>query len=170
MSTSPDTFLAGVVSRKAAAELVAALPAGEVVLAGSAPADVFLVKGVASPADLSQGTALAGADGEAARKALAALGWDVSVFALCVRQGEQALESESLALAMEAVDPDLVVALDDVAAAAVAEALGIASLHFGDPVRVAGRLVLAVDGLEASLSDDARKRRVWAQLKNVQRD
>jgi hypothetical protein len=158
------------VSRKAASELAAALSESPVLTTGSAPADVFIAKGTASPLDLSRAEALAGEDGVAVRKALAALGWDTSLFGLCVSAGETALEPASLALAIEAVDPDLVIAVDETAALSVAAALGADPLVFGTPRQIQGRSVLAVDGLEDSLADDARKRRVWQQLKSVQRD
>ncbi|MBN2405620.1 MAG: hypothetical protein JXE06_08570 [Coriobacteriia bacterium] len=157
-------------SRKTAAESSTALPGMRVAAYGSAPAEVVLLKGEAGAADLSAGRVLAGEDAEAAHKALSALGWDASVFAICSRQPDGALSPDSIKLMVEAVDPDLVVALDDVAAVDLAEAFGLNGLGFGKPERVAGRVILAVDGLEASLSDEKRKRRVWSQLKSIRRE
>ncbi|MDO9557926.1 MAG: hypothetical protein Q7J82_10200 [Coriobacteriia bacterium] len=170
MTDAAAARLARLVSQKTEAELRAVLPAGRVAPTGTAPADVLLIKGVAGAQDVSLGTALAGEDGEAAHKALSALGWDTSSFAICTREGETVvLGPESLAVVVEAVDPDLVLALDGVAAADVGTALGIETLRAGEPVRVAGRIVLAIDGLEASLVDEDGKLRVWRQLKSVRR-
>ncbi len=170
MSRPSRTSLSDAVSRKTAAELATALPDMRVAAYGSAPAEVLLLKGEAGAADLPAGRVLAGEDAEAARKALSALGWDAPVFAVCTRQPDGPLSPDSIRLMVEAVDPDLVVALDDGAAVDLAQALGLAGLGFGNPVRVAGRVILAVDGLEASLSDEQRKRRVWSQLKSIRRE
>ena len=62
--------------------------------------------------------------------------------------------------------PRLAVALDAVAAHDLAAAAGLESLPFGKPSWW-GRTLLAVDGLEASLTDAARKRRVWSQFKGL---
>ena len=40
-------------------------------------------------------------------------------------------------------------------------------LSFGVPAHVRGRVLLAVDGLEASLADEARKKRVWEQFRGL---
>ena len=48
-----------------------------------------------------------------------------------------------------------------------AEAAGLPALLFGDPVVLNGRTLLAVDGLEESLDDPARKRRVWQHFQSL---
>ena len=169
MSDEGRGILAEKIARKAAAEIAAAWPGSVVAPSGCAPADVLLVKGEASEGDLATGLALGGQDGEAARKALSALGWSAEPFAVCTRPGDMTLAAASLVSLIEAVDPDLIVAVDRIASIDVATALGIEQLEFGTVLRVAGRSVLAIDGLEASLSDEDRKRRVWSQLKGIQR-
>jgi hypothetical protein len=135
---------------------------------GALLAEVALVKGVAGPAEASGGCALSGADGEAASKALVALGWDDrAVFRTLSRPQPDVppvRRAQRLRLQIEAVDPALVLALDPEAAADVAEAFGIARLSPGKETRVLGRRIVAVDGLEASLSEPARKPKVWRQL------
>lgn len=169
MSAESASALARAVSRKAAAELADVLPRSRVSPSGSAPADVLVLKGDADPLDIEKGSALAGEDGEALCKALDALGWGGPPYALCLRDADPALSAESLALVVEAVDPDLVIALDGHAASDIAAALGV-TLIAGEPAHVRGRLVLAIDDFVASLGDEVKKRRVWSQLKSVRRD
>jgi len=155
------------------AELAAAdklLPGSDAVLStGARFAAVVVVKGLPGPAEASGKPAMSGADGEAVRKALGALGWDTdSLFYVLSRPGlstDAPRRAARLRLQIEAVDPELVLAVDSDAAADVAEAVGTERLGFGAVQRVGGRRILACDGLEASLSDAARKRRVWSQLK-----
>jgi hypothetical protein len=58
----------------------------------------------------------------------------------------------------------LAVALDAHAAEDLGLAFGV-KMAFGEPVMQQGRTLLAVDGLEASLDDPARKACVWRQFK-----
>lgn len=160
---------------RAAAELAASntmIPGADAVAPrGNVFAQVVVVKGLAGPAEATGGAALSGPDGEAALKALTALGWDPDdVFFTLSRPvtGSDGVEvAQRLRLQIESVDPELVVALDAEAAADVAAALGIVPFAFGEIVLVEGRRVMACDGLEASLTDVKRKQRVWAQLKNA---
>jgi hypothetical protein len=135
---------------------------------GSLFAAVAVVKGLPGPAEATGGAALSGADGEAARKALVALGWEAGAIFATLSRSEPGLAPERradrLRLQIEAVDPALVLALDAEAAGDIAEAFGIAQPAFGAEARVLGRRIVAVDGLEASLADPARKKRVWTQL------
>lgn len=158
---------------KVRAELEAAdalMPGAETVAwAGSPWASLAAVKGSPGAADLAHGTALAGADGEALRKALSALGRDPEdVFLVCSRpSGDEApgAGARRLRLQIEAVDPEAVVALDASAADDLVAAFCIDPLRPGRPERVLGRTLLFVDGLERSLAEPGRKRRVWQQLK-----
>ncbi len=180
MTDKPDTareFSADVIrgqhEARVKAELAAAdkrLPGSDSVgSAGAHFATIFVVKGLPGPAEASGKPAMSGADGEAARKALGALGWEPdSVFYTLSRPGSNTdapRRTARLQLQIETVDPEFVLAVDTDAAADVAEALGIERLVLGTVVRAGGRRVLACDGLEASLGDTARKRRVWSQLK-----
>ncbi|MDO8879440.1 MAG: hypothetical protein Q7W44_01350 [Coriobacteriia bacterium] len=155
---------------KAAAEIASAenlIPGDSIVRAsGDELADVVLLKGESGPADVEHLRALAGADGEAADKALDALGMPQGRFRVCTRVGDAdvAARLERLRLIIEAVDPRTVVALDPAAASDIAQAYGAPALTPGVPTTVGGRRVLALDGLEASLADATLKRRVWRQL------
>ena len=132
---------------------------------------VMLAKGEPGDADIEAGEALAGPDGDAARSALEALGIATDgILALVTRPAaltEPTVAAARLARYIEAADPSLVIALDATAAADLAEAAGLSGLPFGEPARVSGRTVLAADGLEASLTDDARKKRVWAHFRSL---
>ncbi|HEY3318041.1 MAG TPA: hypothetical protein VGK50_06430 [Coriobacteriia bacterium] len=159
---------------KAQAEQQAAdalVPGIRVLASGEATARVLLVKGDPGEADLAAGEALAGPDGDAALAALAALGvGTASVLALVTRPapGTSADAAvERLARYLESADPAVAVALDGVAAGDLAAAAGLAGLPFGSSVLAHGRVLLAVDGLEASLADEARKKRVWAQFRGL---
>ena len=136
---------------------------------GALLAQVVVVKGLAGPAEASGKPALSGPDGEAAVKALTALGHDPeSVFFTLSRpvsDGDDERFAARMRLQLESVDPELVVAVDAEAARDVAAALGMQPFAFGEMVRIDGRRVVACDNLEASLSDPKRKQRVWAQLK-----
>jgi hypothetical protein len=143
--------------------------APEVRRSGDVLGRVLLVKGEPGEADLAAGEALAGADGEAARSALDALGVDTaSILAIVsrpVRGATPVLAAARVARYVEAADPELVVALDDVAQDDLQRAFGLKVLPFGEPLTLRGRVLLAVDGLETSLADEARKKRVWAQFR-----
>jgi hypothetical protein len=138
--------------------------------AGEMLASVVLVKGVADAAERAGRRALTGADGEAAGKALQALGFDEGdAWAVVSRPAEAPAEARArrLELIVEAVDPRLVVALDDEAAEDLAAAFGLRALPLGQPVVARGRTLGAVGGLAASLGDPAAKARVWARFKAV---
>ena len=155
---------------KAEAEIAAAdalVPgSGRIRSVGDTLAEIVLVKGLPGPEDRSAERALAGADGDAADKALDALGLPPERFAVCSRPSRSSagVRAERLALIIEAVDPSIVVALDPQASSDVALAFGVNAITSGEPLRLRGRTVLALDGLEASLADERLKRRVWRQL------
>jgi uracil-DNA glycosylase len=159
---------------KARAELATAdrMLGAKVGVAGSGDplGRVLLVKGTPGAADLAAGSAIAGPDGEAADKALAALGRDpASAWRACSRPvpSEADTIARRLETIVEAVDPGLVIALDAEAAADLAAALRTTPLRAGEPVVVRGRRVGAVSGLEGSLGDAAAKARVWRELRAV---
>jgi hypothetical protein len=157
---------------RALAELRAAdalAPGSDVVKSrGSLVPAVVVVKGLPGPAEASGGDAMSGADGDAAAKGLEALGHDPGTVFYLLSRPEPGIESDArvqrLHAAIEALDAPLVVATDAAAAEDLAQAFGSKPLPFGSEVRVGGRRLFAVDGLEASLGDDARKRVIWRQL------
>jgi hypothetical protein len=158
---------------RAKAELVAAdalAPGSDTVAArGALLADVAVVKGLAGPAEASGGAAFDGADGAAIASSLEALGYDPTraFFTLSRPVPDIAPERRAsrLRAQVEAVDPQLVIAVDAEAAEDVALAFDVAKPRFGEVVTVLGRRFVACDGLEASLADPARKKRVWSQLR-----
>lgn len=163
-------------TEKAHAELAAAdrqAPGSDAVAwSGDVFATVALVKGEPGPAEVSGGAALSGPDGVAARKALAALGFDPeSVFATVAipETGvDRGLLRTRLVMQVEAVDPDVVVALDEVAAEEVRTAFGLDTFPPGAQAHAAGRTFVALEGLEASLADERAKRRVWRQMRAIE--
>ena len=136
---------------------------------GALLAEVAVVKGLAGPAEASGGTALSGADGDAAVKALGALGYPADVVFFTLSRPDPGIDPERRAARLraqiEAVDPLVDPRGGRRSRHDVAAAFGIGQPAFGRAVRVLGRRIVAVDGLEASLTDPARKRRVWEQLK-----
>ncbi len=159
---------------KARAEVAAAealVPGAGVVRGlGDPLADVLLVKGAPGPGDLAKKRALAGDDGVAIGRALDALGLSSARFAVCTRVGKSvARRIERLRLMTEAIDPRVVVVLDAQAAEDFGRAFGVPSPTPGVVARILGRDVLAVDGFEASLGDEKQKRRVWNQMKALER-
>lgn len=138
---------------------------------GALLAEIAAVKGLPGPAEASGGAAMSGADGEALRKALEALGWPEDAVFYTLSRPEPGMEpervSDRLRLQLEAVDPRVVIALDGVAAADIANAFGCAEPMPGTQVRVLGRQIVAVSGFEDSLADPKTKQRVWAELKHA---
>jgi hypothetical protein len=173
---APEAHLRESYEAKASAELAAAdalVPGASAVAGhGSLFARVVLLKGDPGEEDLEAGRALAGPDGEAADKALVALGLDpASAWRMCTRVADGVADPEARArrvgLAVEAVDPDLVIALDAQAGQDLARAFGVAGLEPGQPVRARGRTLGAVSGLAVSLGDESAKALVWAEMRGV---
>ena len=174
----------------AAEQELRALQARGVQMVGNAFSPIMLVKGEPNAAEQAGGTLLAGDDGTALRSALSAIGWapeDFCALAVAAGTGEadvtptvapgEALPPELFREALEALDPEAVVLLDDAAADAMreayADALAIiedfntAMLKPGLVAHVLGRRVLALDGFEAALTDRTEKQRMWAYLKQL---
>jgi hypothetical protein len=140
--------------------------------AGQMLASVVLVKGSPDADERASRRALTGPVGEAAGKALEALGFEAGDWWAVVSRPSDAPASgraRRLELIVEAVDPKLVVALDDEAAEDLAAAFGLRDLPAGQPVIVRGRTLGAIGGLAASLADPAAKALVWSRFKTVAR-
>jgi hypothetical protein len=171
--TAPEvgTDLEALFRAKADAELgrgAAGLAGGAFAPSGEPAASTLFLKGRPGPTDVAQGRALAGPDAEAATASLDALGLPEGWLALVTRAPDgPAADPDALSRVVEAVDPERVVVLDAAAAEDAAKVLGMDRLPFGRPVTRQGRVWLAVDGLEQSLTDPALKRRVWAQLRTL---
>ena len=174
----------------AAEQELKGLEARGVRMAGHAFSPVVLVKGELNDAERSGDPLLSGADGTALRAALGAIGWepqDLCVLAAVAGSGDEAVAGgltagEPLPVdlfreALEALDPEAVILLDDAAAdllretyadaLAIIEDFDTAMLKPGLIAPVLGRRVLALDGFEAALSHPAEKQRMWAYLKQM---
>lgn len=120
------------------------------------------------------------------RKALGAIGYapeDFCVLASVAGVGDGAvavgetLPCELFREALEALDPEAVLLLDNNAADAMRETYAdmlvaiddfdTAMLKPGLVAHVQGRRVLALDGFEAALTDKAAKQRMWAYIKQL---
>lgn len=138
-------------------------------VAGSLLAQVAVVKGCPGPAEAAGGAALSGRDGEAVLKALEALGWMRSDVFFTLSRPVPGADPDAVArrvrLQIEAVDPELVIALDAQASEDVARAFGQAVPAPGVVTEMSGRRVLGLDAFEAALDDEDAKRRAWNQLK-----
>ena len=173
-----------------AREEMASLTGRGVRMQGNGFSPIVLVKGALNEAERAGGELLAGADGTALRAALSAIGYAPEDFcALAAVMGEgsagvepvgpagEPLPPELFREALEALDPEAVVLLDneaaDVLREAYADALAAiedfdtAMLKPGLVAPVLGRRVLALDGFEAALAVPAEKQRMWAYLKQL---
>ena len=160
-----------------------------VVAQGNAFSSIVLVKGELNADERAGGSLLAGADGTALRAALERLGYAPEDFCgLAAVAGEaepgfaaapqfELLPAEVFREAVEALDPEAVVLLDDVAAHAMREAyaddlailarLEEAMLAPGVVAHVAGMRVLNLGGFADALSDAREKQVMWARLKLI---
>ena len=128
----------------------------------------FVVSGLSEEAGAAE--PLRGAPGEAADKAAAALGVDpANVFVVASRRGGASDEERShgLALAIEAADPRVVIALDGLAAADLAAAFGAEPMDVGVPVRALGRVLGWAGEFAESLAGTAAKAPVWNAMKTI---
>ena len=154
-----------------------ALGARGVIMAGNAFSPVVLVKGELDEAERAGGELLAGADGRALRAALAAIGYAPEDFCALASVAGEPLPADVFRWALEALDPEAVILLDDAAADAMRDAYAdalvaiedfdTAMLKPGLIAHVLGRRVLALDGFEAALADPREKQRMWAYLKRL---
>jgi hypothetical protein len=160
------TYAAKVLAEVASADALA--PGSDAVRSRGNPVSrVLVLKGLAGPAEASGGEAVSGADGDAIDKALTALGWAEGDAFYAMTRPEPGIAEDRrvprVKALVEALDPVVAIALDAEAAEDLSAAIGheIAS---GKPADVAGRRYVAVDGMEASLGNDALKKAVWRQL------
>lgn len=183
-SSDRKEALAGAVEQE-----LEALATRGVRMAGNAFSPIVLVKGELNADELAGGELLAGADGHALRAALGAIGYAPEDFCAlaavagpaqtgdAVAAAGEPLPPEVLYEALETLDPEAVLLLDDAAARAMrdayADALVViedfdtAMLKPGLIAPVLGRRVLALDGFEAALNDPREKQRMWAYIKRL---
>ncbi len=165
-----------------------ALTARGVWMEGNAFSPVVLIKGQLNDVEAAGGNLLAGADGQALRASLAAIGYapeDFCALAAVAQASDEPaavpagelLPQELFREALEALDPEAVILLDTPSAdlmretytdALVAiEDFDEAMLKPGLVAHVLGRRVLVLDGFEAALADKREKQRMWAYLKQL---
>ncbi len=165
-----------------------ALTAQGVWMEGNAFSPVVLIKGQLNDAEAAGGNLLAGADGQALRASLTAIGYapeDFCALAAVAQASDEPaavpagelLPQELFRETLEALDPEAVILLDTPAAdlmretytdALVAiEDFDEAMLKPGLVAHVLGRRVLVLDGFEAALADKREKQRMWAYLKQL---
>lgn len=156
---------------------------------GNVFSEIVLVKGALNVDERAGGPLLGGADGKALRAALARLGYAPEHFCCLaavagpvedgvgeVPAGEL-LPAETFREALEALDPEAVILLDEISAYAMREAYAdalagieqfdVAMLREGLVAHVLGRRVLALGGFEAALTSPQAKQRMWAFLKRL---
>lgn len=124
------------------------------------------------------------AEAKALRAAFGALGWAPEDECVLCTSGEAGVGAQALPLnpelfreALEAVDPEAVVLLDQAAVDAMQAAYGeelaniedftVAMLEVGSVAHVMGRRVLALQGFADSLSDPQQKQAMWARMKKL---
>lgn len=174
----------------AAEQELKSLQARGVRISGNAFSPILLIKGDLDEAERAGGELLTGADGGALRSALSRLGWEPEDFcALSAVAGAgdssivpdvdpgQLLTVDLFREAVEALDPEAIILLDNTAAdllretyadaLAIIEDFNTAMLVPGLVAQVLGRRVLALDGFEASLTDKREKQRMWAYIKQL---
>lgn len=136
---------------------------------GALMAPVALVVGLPGTAE----PPLSGEAGEAVGKALVALGFPAgSEFVIASHPLSDAGDgplARRLRLAIEAVDPTLVLALDAVAARDLSVAFDLGDLLVGVPVSALGRTFGYVGEFAASLGDESAKVRAWGAMKAIAR-
>lgn len=172
---------------EAAIEQMRALEARGVRVSGSGFSPIVLVKGELNEAEIGGDPVLSGADGDALRSALTAIGWAPEDFCglSCVlgpgdgtgAHAGEAMSPELFREALEALDPEAVVLLDGAAADLMREAyadalaavddFNAAPLTPGIVVSVLARRALALGGFEAALADAHKKQVAWAYLKQL---
>lgn len=148
-------------------------------IVGTATSPIVLVKGELNEAERVGGELLAGPDGTALRACLSKLGFAPEDFCglACSTTDGAPLGLDLFREALETLDPEAVVVLDNTArdlvrecyadALVVIDDFDTAMLKPGLVAPVLGRRVLALDGFEAALSDKAEKQRMWAYLKQI---
>ncbi len=165
-----------------------ALTAQGVWMEGNAFSPVVLVKGQLNDAEAVGGNLLAGADGQALRASLTAIGYapeDFCALAAVAQASDEPaavpagelLPQELFREALEALDPEAVILLDTPAADLMRETYADALVAIEDfdeamlkpglVAHVLGRRVLVLDGFEAALADKREKQRMWAYLKQL---
>ena len=130
-------------------------------LHGNALGSILVVKAIPGPAEEAGAEPFSGEDGTALDKAFAALGYGddawLGIYA-CISEDDE-LDAKALATIASLITPAAVVACDSKAAALCRKA---ALDGFQGP-----RAYVELKSFEASLEDDAAKKKEWAALKTA---
>lgn len=150
------------------------------VMGGDACSSILLLKGELSSQEKTGAPLLSGKDGQALRKGLVALGYAPEDWcALSILLDDHITPVSQLLLreAVCALDPQTVLALDDISAQTLRETYAdeltniedfhVAMLEPGLVAHVLGMRVMNLGGFSAALADAHRKQFVWACLKRV---
>lgn len=148
-------------------------------IVGNVYSRVLLVKGELDDAERGGGELLGGRDGAALRACLERLKYKPEEFcglASCAADGRP-LDPQLFREAVECIDPETVLCLDDAAADQMREAyaeelaenpgIDAACLDFGVEARASGRRVMALDGFEKALASSDEKQRMWRAIKKL---
>ena len=136
---------------------------------------VMVIKGQCGAAEKTGAKPFSGFDGTALNSAFDKLGWgeDGWYGLLLAPSGACALEKEQLRILIEALDPTVIVTVDEPARQLVAKTVldyeQLAAWASGTTTDAQGRLLVRVDGFEAALGSETEKQMVWQQLKGASR-
>ena len=167
---------------EAASQEFKSLAESGVRIEGNVFSPLLFVKGAAGIS--SQTPLLLEAEGKALRAAFGTLGWAPEDECVLCASGEAGTDAQALPLnpelfreALEAIDPEAVVLLDQAAVDAMQAAYGeelasiedftVAMLEVGSVAHVMGRRVLALQGFAQSLSNPQQKQAMWARMKKL---
>lgn len=158
---------------------VAVLAERGVRMGGNAFSSVLLIKGELTADEAAGAEPFSGADGDALKASLKALGyapedWETLV---AVDAAGAPLEPGLMRQTVACLDPSTLVCCDEVATQAVRDAyaeeladledLTEAMLPAGSLAHVCGMRVLNLGGFAAALSDPKQKQVMWARLKRI---
>lgn len=133
---------------------------------GSIAGSVLFLKSQLNQAEKDGAELLSQADGQALKSALAALGYAPDCWTALNASADS--HETTLRQAIEMVDPEIIVILDEQSGAAFIEAFDLTTpLMLGEVTRILGRRILPLMGFEDALTSDDAKQRMWAYLKRV---
>lgn len=140
---------------------------GTPVEAIGSPRRILIVKTRPGSAENSGAPAFSGTDGDATGKALAALGYGADEVAWLYLGACERIDAVSLRMAVESVDPESLLALDDESLLALCGSLGVEAPVAGSVLWAQGRRIVGVGGFEEMLTSPQGKQLAWSRMKLV---
>lgn len=131
------------------------------------PRRILVLKARSGIAEKSGAPAFSGEDGEATGKALGALGYREDEIAWLYLGECGSIDGASLRMAVETVDPESILALDDESLAALCDSLGAGEPVAGVLSWVQGRRIVGVGGFEEMLASPRDKQLAWTRMKLI---